>query len=174
MVPLPAGLSWTFLVTPLGPIGLAASPRGVCRVLLNAPSRWVRAAYPNERASHVFPHAFPGGKAIVAYLNGASEDLTKVPVDPTGTPFQMAVWQAVCDIPAGQSLTYGEVAQIVGRPGGAQAVGQALSKNPVPLLIPCHRVLAANEGLGGFTGGLDLKRFLLTLEQTPYKDHHHV
>jgi methylated-DNA-[protein]-cysteine S-methyltransferase len=164
VIPLPPGVSWTYVISPLGPVGMAATPKGVCRVALGAPPRWARAAFPGVRPSHVFPHAFPGGKAVVAYLTGLAADLNAVPVDVGGTPFQLAVWRAAREIPYGRTVTYGELAARIGRPGAARAVGQALGANPVPLLVPCHRVVAAGGGLGGFTGGLDLKARLLALE----------
>jgi O-6-methylguanine DNA methyltransferase len=164
VIPLPAGLSWTYILSPLGPVGMAATPRGVCRVELGAEPRWYRRAFPGTPVSHVFPHAFPGGKAVVAYLTGLSADLGAVPLDMGGTPFQRAVWKAAAAIPRGETRTYAQIARAVGRPGAARAVGQALGANPVPLLVPCHRVIASDGTLGGFAGGLDLKTRLLALE----------
>ncbi len=86
------------------------------------------------------------------------------PLVPAGTDFQQAVWRELRRIPLGQTLSYGEIAAAVNRPRGAQAVGQACGANPIPLLIPCHRVLAVGGKLGGFSGGLDWKRRLLTIE----------
>jgi len=81
-----------------------------------------------------------------------------------GTDFQRAVWEALRRIPPGQTRGYGEVAGEIGSPRAARAVGQACGANPIPLLIPCHRVLAAGGKLGGFSGGLDWKRLLLKRE----------
>jgi len=167
VIPLPPGISWTYVIAPIGPVGLAATPRGVCRVVLGAPPRWTRTAFPGQPVSHVFPHAFPGGKSIIAYLNGLENDLGNVPLDPSGTPFQLEVWAAAREIPFGHTRTYGEIARAIGKPGGARAVGGALGANPVPLLVPCHRVLAAGGRLGGFSSGLDVKRALLGLERVP-------
>jgi len=164
VIPLPPGIAWTFVISPLGPIGMAATPRGVCRVVLGASPRWARGAFPDQRTTHVFPHAFPGGKAVIAYLNGLADDLSDVAIDPGGTAFQRAVWRAARAIPSGRTRTYAELAATVGRPGAARAVGQALGANPVPLLVPCHRVVAADGALGGFTGGIALKERLLALE----------
>lgn len=80
-----------------------------------------------------------------------------------GTPFEEAVWSALDAIPAGEVRSYGWVAEAIGKPGSARAVGQALGKNPIPIFRPCHRVVASN-GLGGFGGGTELKRSLLRLE----------
>ena len=92
-----------------------------------------------------------------------------LPLDPGGTDFQRRVWRALLDIPYGKAISYKELAQRVDRPKGFQAVGQANGKNPLPILIPCHRVIAADGSLGGYSGGLDRKRFLLDLEGIPYR-----
>src|SRR3990172_11203936 len=81
-----------------------------------------------------------------------------------GTAFQRAVWEAMLSIPRGTTVSYAELARRVGRPGAARAVGQAVGSNPVPLLIPCHRVVASDGGLGGFGGGLPMKKKLLRQE----------
>jgi methylated-DNA-[protein]-cysteine S-methyltransferase len=86
-------------------------------------------------------------------------------VSPDGSAFDHSVWKHVAAIPYGCTRTYGEIAHALGRPGAARAVGAANGRNPVPLVIPCHRVVAAGGGLGGYGGGLDLKRRLLSLEQ---------
>lgn len=86
-----------------------------------------------------------------------------LPLDPKGTAFQKQVWQALGRVPFGTSVTYGELAAAAGRPGAARAVGGAVGKNPILILIPCHRVLA-KDGIGGFSAGLDRKRILLALE----------
>jgi methylated-DNA-[protein]-cysteine S-methyltransferase len=93
-----------------------------------------------------------------------------LPLDPGGTDFQRRVWRALLDIPYGKAVSYKELARRVDRPKGFQAVGQANGKNPLPILIPCHRVIAADGTLGGYSGGLDRKRFLLDLEGIPYKE----
>jgi methylated-DNA-[protein]-cysteine S-methyltransferase len=82
------------------------------------------------------------------------------------SPFQRAVWQATQDIPRGQTCSYGELAARVGRPGGARAVGQAMARNPWPIVVPCHRVVASDGGLGGYGGGLHMKERLLSLERS--------
>ena len=84
-----------------------------------------------------------------------------------GTKFQRAVWEGVSTIPHGQVLTYGQLAERVGYPGAARAVGQAVGSNPIPLLIPCHRVVASN-GIGGYGGPVNLKRKLLAAEGVHY------
>jgi len=83
---------------------------------------------------------------------------------PTGTEFQHSVWFALADIPYGETISYAELAQWVGRPAAFRAVGQANGANPLPIVLPCHRVVASGGGIGGYGGGLDMKRSLLALE----------
>lgn len=85
-------------------------------------------------------------------------------IAPEGTLFQQAVWQALRDIPFGETVSYADIAQAVGKPGGTQAVGQANGANPCPIIIPCHRVIAADGSLGGFSVGAAMKQRLLALE----------
>lgn len=82
-----------------------------------------------------------------------------------GTPFQQQVWQALAKIPYGSTISYGDLAVQIGNPKAVRAVGLANGKNPIPIIIPCHRVIGKNGSLTGFGGGLDVKRFLLELEQ---------
>jgi O-6-methylguanine DNA methyltransferase len=87
------------------------------------------------------------------------------PLDVTrGTEFQQRVWRALQKIPLGQTRSYGEIATLIGKPNAVRAVGGACGANPIPLLIPCHRVLAANQKIGGFSGGLPWKKMLLARE----------
>jgi len=95
---------------------------------------------------------------------GGSEPKKFPPLDLAGTEFQKSVWDALRKISAGKTKSYGEIAQAIGKPKAVRAVGGACGANPVPVLVPCHRVLAANKKLGGFSGGLDWKRSLLARE----------
>jgi len=102
--------------------------------------------------------------AVKATLAGrAVRELPPLDIE-SGSPFQQSVWQAMLAIPLGQTRSYGEIARIIGRPAAVRAVGGACGANPIPVLIPCHRVLAAGGKLGGFSGGLDWKRLLLGRE----------
>ena len=100
-----------------------------------------------------------------AYFDGRLREF-KAPLDLRGTAFQMKVWRSLAEIPYGQTWTYGELAARVGRPGASRAVGAANGANPLPLILPCHRVVAAGGKLGGFGGGLDAKRRLLAFERS--------
>ncbi|HEY5624343.1 MAG TPA: methylated-DNA--[protein]-cysteine S-methyltransferase [Gammaproteobacteria bacterium] len=84
---------------------------------------------------------------------------------PAGTAFQQSVWQGLTEIPFGTAFSYGELAKHIGKPGAARAVGQANGRNPIPVIIPCHRVIAADRSIGGFASGLAIKRRLLALER---------
>lgn len=86
-------------------------------------------------------------------------------LQPQGTEFQQAVWQALLQIPYGKSISYGELAKAIGNPKACRAVGGANNRNPIPIIIPCHRVLGANGSLTGYALGLDMKEFLLNLEK---------
>ncbi|MFW2365300.1 MAG: methylated-DNA--[protein]-cysteine S-methyltransferase [Desulforhopalus sp.] len=88
---------------------------------------------------------------------------------PNGTEFQQRVWQELCNIPYGQTTSYGEVASRLGNPKGGRAVGMANGKNPIPIIVPCHRVIGKDGSLTGFGGGLDIKRHLLDLENQSRK-----
>lgn len=87
-----------------------------------------------------------------------------LPLDLTGTPFQLAAWHALATIPYGETVSYAEQAERIGRPTAVRAVGSANGRNPVAIVLPCHRVIATGGGLGGFGGGLEAKRTLLDLE----------
>lgn len=103
-------------------------------------------------------------RAMRAFFRGERKDLSDLPVDLSGaTEFERSVYEATRRIPFGKVATYGQVAKAIGKPNAQRAVGQALGKNPIGIVIPCHRVVASN-GLGGFTGGLRGKRKLLRFE----------
>lgn len=99
------------------------------------------------------------------YFKGEPVDFRTIPVAPPGTPFQQQVWNVLGDIPYGQTRSYGWVARQLGRPKACRAVGQANGKNPIPIIIPCHRVVQQDGALGGYSGGTWIKQFLLELEQ---------
>lgn len=100
------------------------------------------------------------------YFTGSGEGLEKFlpQLKLIGTEFQISVWKAAMAIPCGQTTSYGRLAASIGRPRASRAVGTALGKNPILLMVPCHRVLASDGGLGGFTGGLEIKKKLLKIE----------
>jgi len=110
----------------------------------------------------------PNAAAIEQILEYLSSERTEfdIPLDLRGTPFQRAVWDVLLKIPYGESCSYAEVARAVGRPNAQRAVGSANNANPVALVVPCHRVIAADGSLGGYGGGQDLKARLLAMERS--------
>jgi O-6-methylguanine DNA methyltransferase len=101
------------------------------------------------------------GALTLLYTSGFPEHL---PLGPRGTPFQQQVWAALCDIPYGETISYGELARRVGRPGSARAVGAANGSNPISIVVPCHRVIGSNGKLTGYGGGLPRKAWLIDHE----------
>jgi methylated-DNA-[protein]-cysteine S-methyltransferase len=99
-----------------------------------------------------------------AYFGGRLDALDDVPVDPGGTPFQRRVWKALQDVPCGETRSYRDIAEAIGNDGAVRAVGSANGRNPIGIVIPCHRVVNADNRLGGYAGGLDNKRWLLQHE----------
>ncbi len=142
---------------PIGTLGLMDDGRGLSRVFL--------------RREGICPGAPEGETPLTAraaqeldeYFAGRRKAFT-VSLSPRGTPFQLAVWEALRAIPYGQTRTYGEIAAAVGRPRAARAVGMANHDNPLLIFTPCHRVVGKDGGLTGFACGLEVKRFLLELE----------
>ncbi len=102
-------------------------------------------------------------RELIQYLEGSRRDFS-FELRPEGTDFQKSVWQELSRIKYGQTVTYGEIANNIGKPGASRAVGMANNKNPIPIAIPCHRVVASGGKLGGFGGGVELKKKLLDLE----------
>lgn len=98
------------------------------------------------------------------YFKGKRQSF-QIPLRFAGTPFQVTVWNALLDIPYGKTETYGQLAARIGRPKAYRAVGNALNRNPIGIIVPCHRVLGSDGSLTGFGGGLETKKFLLELEQ---------
>jgi O-6-methylguanine DNA methyltransferase len=168
--PVHSTLYYTLFASPLGRIGIASTPNGICRISLHAttPSAF-RKALEREycrtaiRQDRYFKDLVAGMRL---YFSGQPVRFnTKIDLQ-EGTPFQKKVWRSLQGIPHGQTRSYQTVARRIGHPNSFRAVGGACGKNPVAVLIPCHRVINADGKLGGFTGGLRLKKHLLTLEHS--------
>lgn len=104
------------------------------------------------------------GQQLNEYLAG-KRALFEIPLSPEGTEFQQRVWRTLQQIPYGETRSYGEIAKTIGQPKACRAVGMANGKNPIPVIIPCHRVIGANKKLVGYLGGLNMKENLLSLEK---------
>ena len=142
--------------TPVGQMALAGEGDAISRLYLPG--------LPLPRlASRETPLLARGREELLEYLAGARRDFD-LPLAPQGTPFQQRVWAALREIPYGQTRSYRELALATGSPRGYRAVGMANHRNPIPILIPCHRVVGADGSLTGYAGGLELKRKLLELE----------
>ena len=119
--------------------------------------------FPGVRPSRGTADA-PVMRTLARYFAGEPEAIDELRVDPGGTEFQAAIWKALRDIPAGKTSTYGRLAADIGRPAAARAAGGAVGSNPVPIVVPCHRIVGADGRLTGFGGGLRRKRWLLAHE----------
>ena len=163
---------WNTLSTPFGDLGFASSSAGLLSLL-----------FPNaiDERDQVLARLAPGSRIepgtgqndvamqqVQEYLDGDRRTFD-LPLDQRGTDFQKAVWNAVYAIPWGQTTTYGEIARGIDRSDAVRAVGAANGANPLPIIVPCHRVIGADGSLTGFGGGLPLKRRLLTLEGVPFQ-----
>ena len=152
--------------SPLGTYLIIASPRGIVCVepedqIGGRLARWANAGIQLESGRN--QHTETMARELDAYFSGRLQQFS-VPMDLRGTPFQLQVWEALCRIPYGKTLTYGELARSIGRPEAARAVGHANGSNPVSIVVPCHRVIGANGSLTGYGGGLHRKDALLRLE----------
>jgi methylated-DNA-[protein]-cysteine S-methyltransferase len=145
--------------TPVGRLMLEASDEGLTHLTL--PNKAVGRKREGSRAS--WGHIENAATQLDEYFGGTRStfDLALVP---SGTAFQRDVWFALADIPYGETISYAELAQWVGKPRAFRAVGQANGANPLAIVLPCHRVVASGGGIGGYGGGLDLKRWLLAHE----------
>jgi len=148
--------------SPFGTLVAVASAQGLRAVLWpgDRPARAGLAAVPPAGESPVLD-AFAA--QLAEYATG-SRQVFDVPLDLRGTPFQLAVWQELRGLGFGSTISYGELATALGRPAAARAVGAAVGRNPVSIVVPCHRVVGTDGSMTGFAGGLDTKRSLLRLE----------
>lgn len=103
-------------------------------------------------------------KQLELYFSGKQKQF-HLPLAPAGTAFQQKIWELLCEIPFGETRTYGQIATSAGNPKASRAVGMANNRNPLPIFIPCHRVIGANGSLTGYAGGMDIKQILLNLEK---------
>jgi methylated-DNA-[protein]-cysteine S-methyltransferase len=146
------------IATPIGPIAIAAVDNAVCSIGLARPDAEVCSI-----ANISQPVLRQAAQELQEYFAGKRTEFT-FPMHAEGTAFQKSVWNALLDIPFGETKTYGEIAHAVDNPKGSRAVGMACNKNPIMIAVPCHRVLGAGGSLTGYAGGLSVKQALLELE----------
>lgn len=174
-------LKWFERITPVNPalfytsfktdvleteISMAATHRGICRISFGDESsllKELRGEYPNAFIQRDDRYFDPILSELHNYFRGIPTDFT-CKLDLHGTVFQKKVWKRLLKIHFGKTASYKEVAGMIGHPQAFRAVGSVCSKNPVPIIVPCHRVISSNGGLGGYSGGLEIKKALLRLE----------
>lgn len=162
-------LTVSTLPSPVGPLELACDAEGRLRGVSfgEGLERCMRREYPDATLVEG-ETAEPVRAALVAYFSGDQAALHRVPWSLEGAVaadgFQARVWRALAEIPAGQTISYGEMARRAGEPGAAQAAGVALNRNPIAVVLPCHRVVGADGAMVGFGGGLERKTWLLRHE----------
>lgn len=181
-------IRYTTMDTPVGPVAVAWRREAIVAIHMEEArdrTGWrsrPRRIDPEKRMREDLAARFPGlepersdgrrgpARRLARYFAGDVHAIDDLAVDPGGTPFQAKIWKRLRGIPAGKTMTYGELAAAVGHPDGARAAGGAVGSNPIPIVIPCHRVVAANRTLNGFGGGLPRKRWLLRHEGASFRD----
>lgn len=155
-------LARAIIDTPIGRLAVTATPRGISQLdLLREGDRVEPARGDDESAAHLATTE----RALAAYFAGAPDAFRDVITAPDGTEFQRAVWTALRAIPEGTTISYSELAERIGKPDAVRAVGLANGRNPIPIIVPCHRVIGANRSLTGFGLGVPVKAWLLVHER---------
>ncbi|MBV9339645.1 MAG: methylated-DNA--[protein]-cysteine S-methyltransferase [Acidobacteria bacterium] len=152
---------YTHIESPFGPLLLAANEAGLRQIAFPARNQ---PAPPEPGWQEDTQSLIAASEQLRRYFAGELEDFD-LPLSPEGTPFQQQVWRELLNIPYGKTISYGELAARLGNPKASRAVGLANGSNPVPIVIPCHRVIGANGKLTGYGGGLHIKEKLLALER---------
>ena len=148
--------------SPVGPLFLAASTKGLVRLEFEARMQKLN---PGKTELHESkPALAPYLRELKEYFAGERREFS-FPLDLRGTEFQLACWHALLEIPYGETRSYRDIAQAIGHPHAYRAVGMSNNRNPIAIVVPCHRVIASSGSLCGYGGGLDIKRKLLDLEQ---------
>lgn len=163
---LPRRVAYERIESPLGPLFLVVSSSGLCGVRFDREEESIVTWVKNESLApaHAPGEVAPFARQLRQYFAGERQDFD-LPLDLSlASPFTRQVLSATSRVPFGCLATYRSIATDLGRPGATRAVGNALGSNPIPIVIPCHRVIRSDGSLGGYTGGLDIKRHLLSLE----------
>jgi len=154
----PTLTTWTTTIdSPVGPLLLTTNGTSLTRLLFDVQPDPTWSTEP----SPVLDEAV---RQLGEYFAGERTDFD-LPLEPAGTPFQLRVWETLRDIPYAETINYGQLANRIGNPNASRAVGLANGRNPISIVVPCHRVIGANGSLTGYGGGLDRKRTLLELER---------
>jgi len=157
-----APTSWTACDSPLGPLHLAADARGLVGVWFTGQKHY-DGPEPGWTQDDRQPLLIEAAAQLRDWFAGRGRDFD-LPLAPRGTAFQQAVWREIARVGWGRTRSYGEVATAIGRPAAVRAVGAATGRNPISLIVPCHRLVGRDGALTGYAGGLDRKRALLAFE----------
>ena len=152
---------YTYLESPIGPLLISGDANGLQQILFSTNGR---PAVPDPAWREDFSKLAEVIRQLRAYFAGELEDFD-LALSPQGTPFQQRVWSELLKIPYGETISYGELARRIGNSNASRAVGLANGSNPIPIVIPCHRVIGSNGKLTGYGGGLPIKEKLLALEK---------
>lgn len=155
-------IHYTEYESPLGKLLLAATDNGLCGLYFEQHKRFKGMQGWRRDDSH--PHLRHAARQLDEYFAGGRTRFD-IALDIPGTPFQRAVWQELLRLPFGKTTTYQAIAQRVANPKAIRAAGTAIGRNPVSIIVPCHRVVGASGSLSGYAGGLDRKRYLLAHEE---------
>ncbi len=155
-------LATAMLDTPIGRLRLAASDAGLAAILF--PNQEDVSFPRRDGSASANAHLEKSMKALDRYFEGKKKDFSDLTLAASGTAFQLSVWRALAQIPFGETRSYADIARAIGNPKGMRAVGLANGKNPIPIIVPCHRVIGADGSLTGFGGGLPTKKWLLEFE----------
>jgi len=156
-------MKYGLIGTPIGDVIAATNGRGLCLIELNAHERRFRAEHPdaardNASVANVL-------RLLRRYFAGERVSFRELKLDlSVGSTFEQFVWLELCRVPWGEVISYSELARRIGSPRAARAVGNAVGRNPIPIIVPCHRVIRADGSLGGFSCGLEIKRALHKIE----------
>lgn len=155
------------LDTPLGHLTLTFTTKGLAALEFDEDISKISLGAPPPPAMDAMMDAV--ARELQDFFAGAATDFSGVPLDLQGTPFQLKVWQELRQIPRGQTISYRELASRIGNPKAIRAVGQANGRNPIPIIVPCHRVINADGTLGGYSSGPERKEWLLKHERAMQK-----
>lgn len=154
-------MNLSYYPSPIGLLKITADEQGICGLSLGRND--VAASEINQPCHS--PYLLQAHVELEEYFAGKRK-IFSVPLSLHGTAFQLLVWNALCQIPYGHTLSYSDIATVIGNPKACRAVGMANNRNPVMIIVPCHRVIGKNGSLVGYGGGLDIKKKLLELEKT--------
>ncbi|HHW36286.1 MAG TPA: methylated-DNA--[protein]-cysteine S-methyltransferase [Bacillales bacterium] len=166
---------YTEMDSPIGPLTIIGTKEnGLCNIEFGSIEdvedrlmAWLKKYLPDGELHYSDQELLPVVQALDDYFKGDQQKNFDLPIELHGTPFQKKVWNELLNIEYGSTKSYKDIADAIDSPKAVRAIGTAIGRNPVPIIIPCHRVINANGKLGGFTGGLDKKLKLLEIEKTP-------